>query len=57
MHKVTLALALSLGVASAALAATDLLVKSWFADGKLHCQYSSGSIIVGGYTCPTSIQR
>lgn len=55
MRKIVLALAISL--AAPAHAATDFLVRSWFADGKLHCQYSSGSIIVGGYSCPVSVER
>ena len=55
MRTIALALALSLSVPAYA-GTIQTLVRSWYENGRLHCQYSNGTILAGMLMCPPSIQ-
>lgn len=55
MRKIALVFALSLSVPAYA-GTIQTLVRSWYENGRLHCQYSNGTILAGMLMCPPSIQ-
>ena len=56
MRKIILALAISLSIATPALAMKHFLTRSWFANGAQMCQYSDGTVLnMGARVCPLSI--